>query len=124
MADPGILATSVEITGKTSRDATLKVGGSILPCQSLTLNMDAEAGLQVLTVRLPVLDGVVVTLAHADAGLDEETRAALISMGWTPPGGPFGPLSPILPVPADGPPGERPAPRPWKYPMGAPGPAS
>ena len=106
---PEILKTSAEITGTNHWDTAVKVGGHLLPCQSLTLELDAE-NMPALTVNLPVSDGVVVTLAQVNTGLGESTREALVAMGWTPPG----PLKMALAS------AERPEPRRFTLPFGDP----
>lgn len=77
-------ATGVELTGDPGSEA-LRVGGHDLPFQAATLHL-APGSLPVLTVDLPVIGGVVVTLeAHPE--VSSRTRRALIAMGWTPPEG-------------------------------------
>ncbi len=73
----------VEIEGRAPA-ITVKVDGRMLPCSSAVLEVDAES-LPVLTVKLLVADGAVVALGGVSARIEEETRAALVAMGWTPP---------------------------------------
>lgn len=76
--------TRVELTGTSFWDMALKVGGHLLPFQSADLQIEAEDGIPRLTVSLPVVDGLAVTL-DAQLGFADETRAALVAAGWTPP---------------------------------------
>lgn len=73
----------VEITGD-GPVFTVKVDGRELACQTAALALDHRC-LPVLSVSLPVIDGTVVTLDAAVVVFAEETRAALVAMGWTPP---------------------------------------
>ena len=75
--------SAVEITGKLSA-ITVKVNGHMLPCRSAVLALDAGQ-LPELRISLPVVDDVVVTLEDSFGRFTDETRAALVSMGWTPP---------------------------------------
>lgn len=75
--------TSVEIGGKLGAH-WVRVGGHMLACTRLTLDMDAVS-VPELRFSLPVYDGAVVTLDSAIMSPSDETRAALIAMGWTPP---------------------------------------
>jgi hypothetical protein len=76
---------ALEITGK-GPVMTVKVNGHMLPCTWARLDLNAEQ-LPELTVSLPVVDDVVVTLDGVSGKFADETRAALVSMGWTPPAG-------------------------------------
>ena len=80
-APPGM--NHVEITGKYGPDAKITVDGHLLACSRAVMTWDAES-LPELVVALPVADGFVVTL-EAIPSFAEETRAALVAMGWTPP---------------------------------------
>ena len=62
----------------------LSVGGYVLPFSAGALRVDAEK-IPEFTVTLPVVDGLVVSL-DARMSVSEETRGALIAMGWVPPG--------------------------------------
>jgi hypothetical protein len=75
--------TRVEITGTSPGTEALRIAGRPLPFTAATLELDA-AHWPVLTVSLPVVDGLVVTL-DTRLRLAEETHAALVAMGWTPP---------------------------------------
>ena len=72
----------VEIAGDPGATA-LKVDGKVLAFDAATLAVDPRS-VPVLTVSLPVVGGVVVTL-DARIRLAPDTRAALVAMGWTPP---------------------------------------
>jgi hypothetical protein len=91
MSDPqpaaAQLTNHVEIAGDPSSGA-LRIDGHLLPFSAAVLRMEAPAT-PVLSVALPVIGGVVVTL-DAETGFDQTTRAALIAMGWTPPPEPAG----------------------------------
>lgn len=77
--------TGVELTGDPGSEA-LRVGGQHLPFQAATLHL-APGSVPVLTVDLPVIGGVVVTLeAHPE--VSARTYKALVAMGWTPPAEP------------------------------------
>jgi hypothetical protein len=80
MAEP---LSALEITGHMHA-ISVKVNGHMLLCTAATLELDANR-IPELHVSLPVVDDVVVTLDGTVAGFRDETRAALISMGWTPP---------------------------------------
>lgn len=88
-ARPNWPASKVEIEGSGDR-ATVKIDGHMLACTSAVLAMDAVS-LPELTVSLPVADDIVITLDGTITVLQDETRAALIAMGWTPPPGPVQP---------------------------------
>jgi hypothetical protein len=76
-------STRLEITSTGPNTEALTVGGHPLVCSAATLDL-AYGNLPVLTVTLPVVDGLVVTLDSAFL-LAGETHAALVAMGWTPP---------------------------------------
>ena len=80
MSEP--LTNHVEIAGDPSSGA-LRIDGHLLPFSAAVLRMEAPHT-PVLSVALPVIGGVVVTL-EAKTGFEETTRAALMAMGWTPP---------------------------------------
>ena len=82
MADPGV--AHVEITAERPWPPAVKIGGHMLACSRAVLTLDAGTGLITLTADLPVYEGLVVFL-DAKAHLGAETRAALVTMGWTPP---------------------------------------
>lgn len=73
----------VEITGKYGYDTTVRVNGRLMPCTYANLRIDPD-GYPELRLDLPVHDGVVISLDGV-VRLGGETRAALLSMGWTPP---------------------------------------
>ena len=74
---------ALEITGKPMA-ITVKVNGHMLPCTYFRLDCEAQS-LPELRIALPVVDDTVVTLDGTVVQFAEETRAALVSMGWTPP---------------------------------------
>lgn len=76
----------VEIHGRPGT-AAVYVNGHLLACEAATLELDANTLIPVLTVKLPVTDDIVLTLAEVKAGFAEETKAALVAMGWKPPDG-------------------------------------
>ena len=76
------LTNHVELTGDPTSGA-LHIDGHLLPFSAAVLRMEAP-NTPVLSVALPVIGGVVVTL-DAETGFEETTRAALVAMGWTPP---------------------------------------
>jgi hypothetical protein len=80
MSEP--LTNHVEIAGDPSSGA-LRIDGHLLPFSAAVLKMEAPR-VPVLSVALPCIGGVVVTL-EAETEFQETTRAALIAMGWTPP---------------------------------------
>lgn len=84
MSDECILPAKVEIKGKTGWDTTVTVGGHLIPCFSADLHLDAES-MPVLTLTLPVVDGVVITLDEAEVKVAQDSRDALLAAGWTPP---------------------------------------
>jgi hypothetical protein len=75
----------VEIKGD-GYSATVRVDGHQVAAVGLTLTMRAER-LPQLLLDLPVTGGQVVTLTQAVVIAGDETREALIAMGWTPPSG-------------------------------------
>jgi hypothetical protein len=81
---PAPLTNRVELTGDPASGA-LHIDGHLLPFSAAVLRLEAP-NTPVLSVALPVIGGVVVTL-DAETGFDQTTRAALIAMGWTPPPG-------------------------------------
>ena len=83
MPVPG--TTRVEITADRPGCATVKVGGHMLAASSATLTVSAE-DIPHLYVALPVVDGMAV-IVDARTSLAEESSAALVAMGWTPPQG-------------------------------------
>ena len=82
MTEPEPLTNRVEITGDPSHGA-LRIDGHVLPFTAAVLRLEAPQP-PVLSVALPVIGGVVVTL-EARTTFEETTRAALIAAGWTPP---------------------------------------
>jgi hypothetical protein len=62
----------------------LTIDGHLLPYNEVSVHQ-GEDTLPLLTVKLPVWDGAVITLTDPKMGVVEETREALIAMGWTPP---------------------------------------
>jgi hypothetical protein len=77
--------TRVDISADGPGTEALKVAGHLLPFVAATLELDAtQLQIPLLTVSLPVVDGLVATL-DARISLAGETRAALMAMGWTPP---------------------------------------
>jgi hypothetical protein len=80
MSEP--LTNHVEIAGDPSSGA-LRIDGHLLPFSAAVLRMEAPQT-PVLSVALPVIGGVVVTL-DAETEFQQTTRKALIAMGWTPP---------------------------------------
>jgi len=77
-----VSAMGVELAGDPGSEA-LRVGGHDLPFTAATVHL-ARGSVPVLTVDLPVIGGIVVTLeAHPE--VSERTRRALMAMGWTPP---------------------------------------
>ena len=83
MTDPRIPATQLSISG-TASVLTVSVGGHMLPCSSATLYM-AATDIPVLVIELPLVDGVAITLDGSFPQLMQDSRDALIAMGWTPP---------------------------------------
>ena len=59
-------------------------GREILSCERIDVELDAS-GLPKVTLRLNVRDGLKLGLATAAVLLDDGTRDALVSLGWTPP---------------------------------------
>jgi hypothetical protein len=84
VSEPEPLTNKVEITG-SQHAVELRVDGHVLPATAAVLSLQAAA-IPVLSVALPVIGGVVVTL-DAQTQFEETTRAALIAAGWTPPPG-------------------------------------
>jgi hypothetical protein len=80
MSEP--LTNHVEIAGDPSSGA-LRIDGHPLPFSAAVLRLEAPHA-PVLSVALPVIGGVVVTL-EAETEFQETTRKALMAMGWTPP---------------------------------------
>jgi hypothetical protein len=80
MADD--ILTRVELAGDPS-SAALRINGHLLPFSAAVLRLEAPNA-PMLSVALPVIGGAVVTL-DAKTGFAEETRVALVAMGWTPP---------------------------------------
>lgn len=76
------LTNRIELTGDPSSGA-LRIDGHLLPFAAAVLRLEAP-NTPVLSVALPVIGGVVVTL-DAETGFDDTTKAALVAMGWTPP---------------------------------------
>lgn len=60
-------------------------GHKVMSVQSADVHIDAES-VSSVTLRLAAADLVKLGLGEADVMLDDETREALISLGWTPPG--------------------------------------
>jgi hypothetical protein len=83
---PAAPLCALEIAG-TPMVITVKVNGHMLPCTSATLCLDAGS-LPELRMSLLVVDSTVVTLDGTVVQFADETRAALVSMGWTPPADP------------------------------------
>jgi hypothetical protein len=84
---PDDLTNHVELSGG-SGTAELRIDGHLLPASAAVVRVQA-GGIPTLSVALPVIGGMVVTL-DAKTGFEESTRAALVAMGWTPPPEPGG----------------------------------
>jgi hypothetical protein len=82
---PEPLTNHVEIAGDPSSGA-IRIDGHPLPFSAAVLRLEAPQT-PVLSVALPVIGGVVVTL-EAETEFQETTRKALMAMGWTPPSEP------------------------------------
>ena len=76
------LTNRIELTGDPTSQG-LRIDGHLLPFSAAVLRCEAPNP-PVLSVALPVIGGMVVTL-DARTGFEESTRAALVAMGWTPP---------------------------------------
>ena len=61
-------------------------GHEILSAQSINVHLD-PAAIPVVTVALIAADALKLVLGDARIVIADETREALISMGWTPPAG-------------------------------------
>ena len=59
-------------------------GHRILSASAIDVHLDAS-GLPEVTLRLAAADGVKLGFGPAVFKLDDDTRQALISLGWTPP---------------------------------------
>ena len=60
------------------------VGGHVLPVTAGTLTLGESSRFADMNVTLPVIDGLVVSL-DANVSVCEDTKAALVAMGWKPP---------------------------------------
>lgn len=83
---PAAPLCALEIAG-TPMAITVRVNGHTLPCTSATLCLDSGS-LPELRVALPIVNDTIVTLDGAVVQFADETRAALVSMGWAPPADP------------------------------------
>jgi hypothetical protein len=75
----------VEIDGQLTR-IRIRVDGRLVSASAARLLLDAER-VPVLQLDLPLDDAMIVTLRDTCVIPGDETRAALIAMGWTPPPG-------------------------------------
>lgn len=63
------------------------VNGHVVAVASADVHVDAESFPEV-TLRFPAADAVRLGFSPAVIGVDGESRAALVSLGWTPPAEP------------------------------------
>jgi hypothetical protein len=77
--------TPVEVRGPAGREV-LRVAGNRVDYTRATLQME-PGSVPVLTLTLAVGAGLIGPFSAAKVEVSAETYAALVAMGWTPPGG-------------------------------------
>lgn len=79
-----------ESTGPACRGIPVVNGHELMSVMAADVHLDAES-LPVVTLKLFASDLVKLGLGATEVRMDEGTREALISLGWTPPGEPLPP---------------------------------
>lgn len=75
----------VEIDSREGAETAILVDGNRVAATSASLQL-AAGRTPILEVRLPLVPAANVAIDRvAEVILDDETRAALVAMGWTPP---------------------------------------